>query len=253
MAVQVKVPDTGNASDVTVAEIPVSVGDLVAAADDVALLKSDKAVMEIPAGTAGRIRSIDVAVGDVVQTRQRLMTLEPLGEKPAPESTPVTDPADGVAQFLVLGGGPGGYTAAFRAADLGLDVTLIDSRATLGGVCLNVGCIPSKALLHLAKVIDETRHVGEAGLTFGAPQVDLDGIRAFRDRTTGRLISGLAGLAKRRKVRVVTGEGAFTGPNEIEVRGPYLGRRDDPRSERHHRLRFETCGPAISARRSHGS
>ncbi|WP_370312712.1 FAD-dependent oxidoreductase [Sagittula sp.] len=170
--------------------------------------------------------------------------------KPDVVSEIATVSADGVAQLVVLGGGLGGYTAAFRAADLGLDVTLIDSRATLGGVCLNVGCIPSKALLHLAKVIDEVRHVGEAGLTFGAPQVDFDGIRAFRDRTTGRLISGLAGLAKRRKVRVVTGEGAFTGPNEIEVRGPYLGRRDDPRSERHRRLRVGTSAPAVPARSS---
>ncbi len=230
MTVQVKVPDTGNASDVTVAEISISVGDRVAATDDVVLLESDKAVMDIPAGVAGRVLTIDVTVGEVVKAGQSLMTLEPTEASAAPEHASaatlatVLDPApaseDGTAQLVVLGGGPGGYTAAFRAADLGVDVTLIDSRATLGGVCLNVGCIPSKALLHLAKIVDEAKHAGDAGLSFGAPRIDLDGIRAFRDRTTGRLTSGLAGLAKRRKVRVVTGQGSFTGPNEIEVQGP---------------------------------
>lgn len=222
MTVQVKVPDTGNASDVTVAEITVAIGDMVAATDDVVLLESDKAVMDIPAEAAGRVVSIDVAIGDVVTAGQSLMTLEAAEAQAAPKTLPdpATTTAEGTAQLVVLGGGPGGYTAAFRAADLGLDVTLIDSRPTLGGVCLNVGCIPSKALLHLAKIIDEAKHAGEAGLTFGAPKIDLDGIRAFRDKTTGRLTSGLAGLAKRRKVRVVTGQGAFTGPNDIEVRGP---------------------------------
>jgi len=222
MTVQVKVPDTGNASDVTVAEITVAIGDMVAGTDDVVLLESDKAVMDIPAEAAGRVVSIDVAIGDVVTAGQSLMTLEAAEAQAAPKTLPdpATTTAEGTAQLVVLGGGPGGYTAAFRAADLGLDVTLIDSRPTLGGVCLNVGCIPSKALLHLAKIIDEAKHAGEAGLTFGAPKIDLDGIRAFRDKTTGRLTSGLAGLAKRRKVRVVTGQGAFTGPNDIEVRGP---------------------------------
>ncbi|WP_407495711.1 dihydrolipoyl dehydrogenase [Pseudooceanicola sp. MF1-13] len=228
MTFQVKVPDTGGAAEVTVAEITVAVGDTIAAMDEVALLESDKGVMDIPAEVGGKVVSIDVKIGDVVTAGQSLMTLDAVAEEkstpvPAPKAeasaAPVSAPAEGEAQLVVLGGGPGGYTAAFRAADLGLNVTLIDQRASLGGVCLNVGCIPSKALLHLAKVIDEAKHSADAGISFGAPKINLEGVRAFRDKTTGRLTSGLAGLAKRRKVRVVTGQGQFIGPNEIEVTG----------------------------------
>lgn len=223
MSIDVTVPDTGGASEVTIAEITVAVGDMVAEGDEIILLESEKAVMDVPSPKAGRVQSIAVSVGDSVTAGDVLLTLDGAENSAAGETTPaaeaVTSDGRETAQLVVLGGGPGGYSAAFRAADLGLDVTLIDARPTLGGVCLNVGCIPSKALLHLAKVIDEAATGAEAGLNFGAPQIDLDGVRGFRDRTVSRLTSGLAGLAKRRKVRVVIGQGRFTGPNEIAVSG----------------------------------
>ncbi|MFU2511335.1 dihydrolipoyl dehydrogenase [Pseudoalteromonas sp. ASV78] len=122
-------------------------------------------------------------------------------------------------QVVILGGGPGGYSAAFRAADLGLEVTLVESRDTLGGVCLNVGCIPSKALLHVAKVIDDAAEMSSHGVTFGAPQIDLDKIRSWKESVIGQLTGGLDGMAKMRKVKVVYGYGKFTGSNTLDVEG----------------------------------
>ncbi len=224
MTIDVTVPDTGGASEVTIAEISVAVGDVVTEGDEIVLLESDKAVMDVPSPASGRVAAVRVSVGATVSAGDVLLTLEAAeGASKVPYPGPATQGApvgEGErAHLVVLGGGPGGYSAAFRAADLGLDVTLIDVRPTLGGVCLNVGCIPSKALLHLAKVIDEARSGSEAGVTFGPPQIDLDGVRGFRDRTVSKLTTGLAGLAKRRKVRVVTGQGRFKGPHDIEVTG----------------------------------
>lgn len=217
MKQDVTVPEIGDAGPITVAEIQVAVGDRLQADDIVVLLESDKATLDVPTPIAGTVTAIHVALGDSLATGDPLLTLKltDTDTMPAPTQTAATQRA----QLVVLGGGPGGYTAAFRAADLGLDVTLIERRDTLGGVCLNVGCIPSKALLHVAKVIEEATGLAEAGVTFGEPQFDLDGIRAFRDRTVSQLTRGLAGLARRRKVRVLTGTGRFTGPNEIEVSG----------------------------------
>ena len=224
MKQDVTVPVIGDAGATTVAEIKVSIGDRLQPNDTILLLESDKVTLDIPTPIAGTVSAVHVIEGSSVTTGDRLLTLELAGKETAPAS--VLDTAESFAsrpsrteraQLVVLGGGPGGYTAAFRAADLGMDVTLIESRDTLGGVCLNVGCIPSKALLHVAKVIEEATGLSEAGVSFGEPQFDLNGIRAFRDCAVSQLTRGLAGLARRRKVRVLAGIGRFTGPSEVEV------------------------------------
>jgi dihydrolipoamide dehydrogenase len=232
---EVKVPDIGDFDAVPVIEVLVAVGDEVAVEDPLVVLESDKATMEVPSPEAGKITDITVAVGDKVSEGSVILTLEgaatPDGAKPATDapaeavaepkapdapSTEVPD-ADVKVQVAVLGGGPGGYTAAFRAADLGLSVALIDRGEQLGGVCLNVGCIPSKALLHVAKVMTEAAELGKAGITFEAPKIDVDKVRAFKNGVVGRLTGGLESLAKQRKVQVVRGTGEFTGPHTIQV------------------------------------
>jgi dihydrolipoamide dehydrogenase len=230
----VKVPDIGDFSDVPVVSILVSVGDTVAAEDPLIELESDKATMEVPSPAAGKVTKITVAEGDKVSEGTVIMELEAEGAKEkaapapsAPASAPAAAPATGTAtgkgdkhaEVVVLGSGPGGYTAAFRAADLGKSVILIERYPTLGGVCLNVGCIPSKALLHVAKVITEAEEMGHHGISFGKPKIDLDELRKFKDGVIGQLTGGLDGLAKARKVTTVQGVGAFTGPNMIEVKG----------------------------------
>ncbi|QEC47370.1 dihydrolipoyl dehydrogenase [Baekduia soli] len=247
----VLVPDIGDFTDVPVAEILVAVGDEVAADDPLVVLESDKSSMEIPAPEAGTVRELRVAVGDKVAQGTALVVLEvaaaaassepadasraPAATESAPRPAPADDaedhhaPAAGEEGFergdvhagvLVLGSGPGGYAAAFRAADLGLDVVMVERHATLGGVCLNVGCIPSKALLHIAKVIAEAQSAASHGVTFGAPQVDLDALRAWKEGVVARLTRGVAGMAKGREVQVVQGEARFTGPHTLEVAGP---------------------------------
>src|SRR4051794_33349489 len=225
-AIEVKVPDIGDFKDVPVIEVHVQPGAEVKAEEPLVSLESDKATMDIPAPVAGRVQDVRVKLGDRVSEGSVLLLLQ-TGEsrpastpKPAPAARPpVAAQGDQHAEVLVLGAGPGGYTAAFRAADLGKKVILVERWPQLGGVCLNVGCIPSKALLHAAKVIEETQEMGHAGLSFGAPSIDLDGLRGWKDSVVKRLTGGLAGLAKQRKVTVVSGTGRFTAPNQVLVNG----------------------------------
>ncbi|MCR9158617.1 MAG: dihydrolipoyl dehydrogenase [Rhodobacteraceae bacterium] len=231
----VKVPDIGDFKDVPVVTVLVSVGDTVSAEDPLIELESDKATMEVPSPAAGKITEIKVAEGDKVSEGTVIMVLESADAKAedapkaadaapvAPQSVAATGTASGKgdvhAEVVVLGSGPGGYTAAFRAADLGKKVVLIEKYPSLGGVCLNVGCIPSKALLHVAKVITEAKEMSSHGISFGKPKIDLDELRDFKNSVVGQLTGGLSGLAKGRKVQVVQGYGTFTGPNMIEVIG----------------------------------
>ena len=226
---EVRVPDIGDFRDVPVIEVHVAAGDTVAAEDPLITLESDKATMDVPAPTAGTVSALRVGVGDTVSEGDLMLELQ-TGEELVPEApaAPAAQvaaapaPAAGLqadvqADVLVLGAGPGGYSAAFRAADLGKAVVLVDSSPILGGVCLNVGCIPSKALLHAARVIAETREMAEHGLAFGEPSVDLDKLREWKEGVVRRLTNGVAGLAKQRKVKVVTGQGSFASPNHLEV------------------------------------
>ena len=230
--VEVTVPDLGDFADVPVTELLVGPGDHVGPHDPVVTLESDKAVMEIPASQAGTVEEVAVRVGDRVSAGRILLFLRTedapapaLGgpaapaatATPAPATPTATGPGDVRCDVLVLGAGPGGYTAAFRAADLGKSVVLVDRWPALGGVCLNVGCIPSKALLHAAKVIAETREMAEHGLSFGEPSIDLDALRGWKDQVVGRLTGGLAGLARQRKVTTIRGYGRFTSPNQVQV------------------------------------
>ena len=229
--IEVTVPDIGHFIDVPVIEVQVAAGDLVAREDPLITLESDKATLDIPAPVTGTIAAVRVAVGDHVSAGHVIADLR-TGETAVPEpAAPVTSasaasatpavqrsaPGDVAAEVLVLGAGPGGYTAAFRAADLGKKVVLVDRGPTLGGVCLNVGCIPSKALLHAARVIAETKEMSEHGIMFGAPAIDIGKLRAWKDGVVGRLTGGLAGLAKQRKVTTIRGYGRFTSPHQLRV------------------------------------
>lgn len=238
--IEVLVPDIGNFDSVDVIEVLVKAGDTIAKEDSLITVESDKASMDIPASQAGVVKEVKVKVGDKVAKGTLILVVEAeaVTSAPAKAETPVSvtepTPAPAVAsatapavatgnsdittQVVVLGSGPGGYTAAFRAADLGLKVVLIERYATLGGVCLNVGCIPSKALLHTAKVITEAEETAHHGLTFGKPNIDLDKLRDWKaNEVVGKLTGGLAGMAKQRGVTVVQGVGKFTGPNQIAV------------------------------------
>jgi dihydrolipoamide dehydrogenase len=233
---EIRVPDIGDFTDVPVIEILVAVGDEVQAEDPLVTLESDKATMDVPAPAAGKISQLRVSVGDRVSEGSVLMVFESNGASPssaeakpeaeaeAPrvveEPPPPPSSDDGGerdAQVVVLGSGPGGYTAAFRAADLGLKTILVERYERLGGVCLNVGCIPSKALLHAAKVISEVEELAEHGVSFGAPTIELPKLLAFKDSVVDRLTGGLVGLAKQRKVEVVHGSAVFTGPSTLRV------------------------------------
>src|SRR4051812_3220701 len=223
----VLVPDIGDFTDVPVIEILVEVGQDVAEEDPLVVLESDKATMEVPSPAAGKVGELLVNVGDKVSEGTALVRLDgadgaaPAAEAPETAEPEMAEPAqpkgDNHAQLLVLGSGVGGYTAAFRAADLGLDVVLVERDERLGGVCLNVGCIPSKALLHVGKVIAEAQMAADHGVRFGEPEVDVDALRGWKDGIVGKLTGGLAQMAKGRKVRVVNGEGRFTGPNAMTV------------------------------------
>ena len=234
-SIEIRVPDIGNFKNVEVIDLLVRAGDTVA--KDAALLtvESDKAAMDIPCPQAGVVEKLLVKVGDKVSEGTPILLLEAgsAGEAigvrreaespptPVPHASPLTPHASELhAQVLVLGAGPGGYTAAFRAADLGLKVVLVERFPSLGGVCLNVGCIPSKALLHTARLITEAEEMGEHGVTFAKPRVDLAKLREWKARdVVGKLTGGLAQLAKQRKVTVVHGVAKFTGPNSLEVAG----------------------------------
>jgi dihydrolipoamide dehydrogenase len=227
--IDVKVPDIGDYKDVEVVEVLVKPGDTVAKEQSLISLESDKATMEIPAPQAGVVKELVVKLGDKVSQGSVILKLESGDERNAPEEKPkpvaaqlaTPQPAPGNSSFdcdvLVLGSGPGGYSAAFRAADLGLKTILVERYPVLGGVCLNVGCIPSKALLHTAAVIDAAGDLAEHGISFGKPKVDLDKLRAFKAKAVGKLTGGLASMAKMRKVTVVQGVGSFTGKNSIKV------------------------------------
>lgn len=233
--VDIKVPDIGGFKDVEVIEVLVAPGDEVVPEQSLITLESDKASMEVPSPQAGRVKALKVKVGDKVSEGSVILQLEAgestQAEAPAaPAEAPVATaaapaPAGGggkadlEAEVVVLGSGPGGYTAAFRAADLGKQVVLIERYPVIGGVCLNVGCIPSKALLHVAEVITEARGFAELGVVFSAPELDLDRLRAHKEKVVARLTGGLAQLARQRKVRIVQGYGRFTSPHTLEVQG----------------------------------
>jgi dihydrolipoamide dehydrogenase len=253
MAKEIRLPDIGDFKDVPIIEILVTPGQSVRKDETILTLESDKASMDVPAPEDGVIGEIHVKVGDKLTQGDLLATYSGGGEpkqavapqspkaapnngaqgggveiqEPAPKAAPAAPPpkaaadpggqADFEADILVLGAGPGGYTAAFRAADLGQNVVLVDARPTLGGVCLNVGCIPSKALLHVAKVIDDAKAMGSHGVSFGAPTFDSAAIRGWKDGVVKRLTGGLVALAKQRKVKTLTGEGKFTSANTLRV------------------------------------
>ena len=248
--IDIKVPDIGDFAEVTVIELLVKPGDIVKAEQSLITVESDKASMEIPCSHAGVVKSLLVKLGDKVSEGSVLLSLEAAAEgaapaaqsnatnsapahvkqaSPAPEnaakSAMAVAPAASFAgtadldcDLLVLGAGPGGYSAAFRAADLGLKVILVERYAQLGGVCLNVGCIPSKALLHVAAVIDEVSHLSAVGVDFGAPKVNVDMLRGHKEKVITKLTGGLAAMAKMRKVTIVRGYGAFVGANHVEVK-----------------------------------
>ena len=239
----IKVPDIGDFKEVAVIELLVKPGDTVKPEQSLITVESDKASMEIPCSHAGVVKELKVKVGDKVSEGSVVLSLEaqdgaatlapqPAASAPATASAapaalavPAVAPtaaafggaADLECDVLVLGAGPGGYSAAFRAADLGLRVVLVERYASLGSVCLNVGCIPSKALLHVAAVMDEVSHLGDLGIEFGAPKVSIDKLRGHKEKVIGKLTGGLAAMAKMRKVTVVRGYGHFVGANHVEV------------------------------------
>jgi dihydrolipoamide dehydrogenase len=230
-------PDIGDFDNVEVIELLVAAGDSVKAEDSLLILESDKATMDIPSPYSGTIKKMAVAVGDKISKGSLLGLIDVDGAAEAPAAAAPTaaqaeaetttasaaqpaapaGSADIETEVVVLGAGPGGYTAAFRAADLGKKVVLVERYDSLGGVCLNVGCIPSKALLHTAQIINEAEHIKANGVTFGKPKIDLDGINGFKNTVDGKLTGGLSGLAKQRKVTVVHGVGQFMDANNIVV------------------------------------
>ncbi len=242
--IEVTVPDIGDFKDVAIIEIFVKAGETVEAEQSLLTLETDKAAMEVPSPAAGVIKSVNVKLSDKVSKGSVIFTLETTakispsisqGAEPYPSPQPSPARGEGAvfnastpsakdfpkgdihAEVVVLGAGPGGYTAAFRAADLGKQVVLIEKHANLGGVCLNVGCIPSKALLHVAKVITEAEEVAHHGVNFGAPKIDIDAIRAWKESIIKKSTGGLVVLAKQRKVKTVTGKAKFSSPNMLSV------------------------------------
>jgi dihydrolipoamide dehydrogenase len=242
-SINITVPDIGDFDTVEVIELLVKVGDSVRVDQSLITVESDKASMEIPSSHAGVVTQLSIKVGDKVKqgsviaqiaaaasAAQAAPSAPPAPAVSAPSPIPTQTPAvatvnaasfsgtvDQECDLVVLGAGPGGYSAAFRAADLGLKVILIERYATLGGVCLNVGCIPSKALLHTAAVLEEAQALAAHGISFGAPKIDLDKLRAFKDGVIGKLTGGLAGMARARKVTVLQGSGSFVGPNHLSI------------------------------------
>jgi dihydrolipoamide dehydrogenase len=245
--VEVKVPDIGDFKDVPVIEVLVKPGDAIKKETSLVSLESDKATMDVPSSVDGVVKDVKVKVGDKVSEGSLLLTVDAAGAAAGAAAAPASAPAPAAAaapakaaapaapaipgpkaasysgsadyecEMLVLGAGPGGYSAAFRSADLGMKTILVERYATLGGVCLNVGCIPSKALLHTAGVMDEVKTMGDHGIAYGAPKIDLDKLRGFKDGVTKKLTGGLAGMAKMRKVEVVRGIGRFLDPHHMQV------------------------------------
>ena len=232
--IEVRVPDIGDFKDVPIIEVAVKSGDKVKAEDPLITLESDKAAMEVPSPSGGTVKDIKVKVGDKVSQGSLILTIETgvVGAAPsAPAAMPGTrapsapvplaarhdGAADIECDMLVLGAGPGGYSAAFRSADLGMSTVLVERYPTLGGVCLNVGCIPSKALLHSAAVLDEVKAMADHGIAFSAPVIDLAKLRTHKEKVIGKLTGGLAGMARARKVSVLEGTGSFLDPHHLEV------------------------------------
>ena len=231
--VELKVPDIGGHENVDIIAVEIKAGDTVALEQTLITLETDKATMDVPAETAGVVKEVKVKVGDKISEGGVIAVVEAAGTAEAPKAAPAAEapkaatPAPQAAQFagsadaeydvVVLGGGPGGYSAAFAAADEGLKVALIEQYSTLGGVCLNVGCIPSKALLHNAAVIDEVKHLAANGIKFNEPEIDINGLRSYKEKVIAKLTGGLAGMAKARKVDIIRGNGQFVGANHIEV------------------------------------
>ncbi len=234
------VPDIGDYSDIPVIEVLVKIGDVVEKEQPLLVLESDKATMEIPADAAGTITSIAVKLGDKISKGSVIAEIEVSGAAPAVQATTASPPppemvkaaapqmpapvagqysgkVDYECEVLVLGAGPGGYSAAFRSADLGMNTVLVERYSTLGGVCLNVGCIPSKALLHTTSVMDEVKTMSKHGITFGEPKIEIDQLRGYKDSVIAKLTGGLAGMAKARKVKTVRGLGRFLDANHVEV------------------------------------
>ncbi|MBP9769169.1 MAG: dihydrolipoyl dehydrogenase [Burkholderiales bacterium] len=233
---EIRVPDIGGHDNVNVAEVYVKVGDKINIDDNLIMLETDKATMEVPADKAGVVTEVLVQVGSKLNEGDIVVKVQADGAAvaaaapvtqaapvataavaPQAAATPAAQSGEIECDVMVLGAGPGGYTAAFRAADLGLKVVLVEKHATLGGVCLNVGCIPSKALLHVAKVINEADEMGHHGVSFGKPSLDIDKIREFKSGVVGKLTKGLDGLAKQRKVEKIQGMAKFTSPYTIEI------------------------------------
>ena len=236
--IEIKVPDIGDFHDVPVIEVLVKVGDQVEKEQPLLVLESDKATMEVPSDTAGKIVSLAVSVGDKINQGMVIATIEaaagasapkvataPATAVEAPKSAPIVAPiagsyagqVDHECEMLVLGAGPGGYSAAFRSADLGMSTIIVERYSTLGGVCLNVGCIPSKALLHTAAIVDEVKAMAAHGISYGEPKVEIDKLRTYKESVIGKLTGGLAGMAKARKVVTVRGIGRFLDANHVEV------------------------------------
>ena len=270
--VEVKVPDIGDFKDVPVIEVLVKVGDTVKAEDSLITLESDKATMDVPSPVSGVVTELKVKVGDKIAEGTLVALVKvsvgtqsagagataaaPAAAAPAPAVAPAPTIAAPVAavgsavdtfvgkvdlecEMLVLGAGPGGYSAAFRAADLGMKTVIVERYATLGGVCLNVGCIPSKALLHVAAVMEEAEHASDLGVSFAAPKVDIDKLRAHKEKVVGKLTGGLAGMAKARKVESVRGYGHFLDANHLEVEA-MTGSAQEKTGEKKV-IRFQKC------------
>jgi dihydrolipoamide dehydrogenase len=261
--IEAKVPDIGDYSDVPVIDICVKVGDMVKAEDSLVTLESDKATMDVPSPADGVVKEIIVKLGDKVSRGTLVVLIEtstaaaPATNSPSLPTTPPTPlpqgateavsiPADRHAgtvdlecEMLVLGAGPGGYSAAFRSADLGMKTVIVERYATLGGVCLNVGCIPSKALLHVTAVLDEAQQMADCGVSFAAPQVDIDKLRAHKSKVVGKLTGGLTGMAKGRQVEVVRGYGRFLDAHHLEVETTEGAAQDKTGGKKV--IRFEKC------------
>ena len=278
--IEVRVPDIGDFKDVAVIELLVKVGDTIRPEQSLVTVESDKASMEIPSSAGGVVRELKVALGDKVREGSVLLLIEaaeaaaapgpvPAAERPpaaapapapaaaaasgSPASVPVPSTYAGTVDLecdlLVLGGGPGGYSAAFRAADLGMKVVLVERYASLGGVCLNVGCIPSKALLHVAAVMDEVSHFGALGIDFGAPQIDMGKLLAHKNKVVGKLTGGLGAMAKMRKVTVVRGYGSFVDPHHLAVEET-TGEAQD-KTGKTQTIRFAQCIVAAGSQAVH--
>ncbi|MCC6246976.1 MAG: dihydrolipoyl dehydrogenase [Rubrivivax sp.] len=259
--IEIKVPDIGEFKDVAVIELLVKPGDTIRAEQSLVTVESDKASMEIPSSHAGVVKELKVGLGDKVSEGSVLLMMEVSGAQapapqpaaasstapspaaPAPPSAPIPAAHAGTAdlecEMLVLGGGPGGYSAAFRAADLGMKTVLVERYGTLGGVCLNVGCIPSKALLHVAAVMDEVKHFADLGVTYGAPVLEPGRLLAHKNKVVGKLTGGLAAMAKMRKVTVVRGYGSFADPHHLTVEETSGSGQD--KTGKTQTIRFERC------------